>query len=325
MAVLSWASVLLVSALAVVGCVEPYPYQAAPYAQPYGGYGGTYYAPPPQNPYATPWVGSNTPWVYYNGDWFLNGMLYNYYGNQYGWAPYYAYPSTYIVRPNNWYEPKWNTWYQQHPQYWQDFTKRYPYWREHHSGQRYDQNFYNRYHRSQGEGWQRGFHGRSFERPQPEGPGHGPAQVTPRQGPRPVPGQVTPHEGPRPGPGQVTPREIPRPGSPGQITPREGSRPGPGYMTPQGTRPGPGQMAPREAPRAAPSRVTPREAPRSTPGQVTPREGPRPGPARVTPSEGARPAPSRATPHEAPRSGPGHTTPHEGSRSGPASNQPELR
>ena len=30
------------------------------------------YAPPPQGPVAvmTPWVGANTPWVFYQGDWF---------------------------------------------------------------------------------------------------------------------------------------------------------------------------------------------------------------------------------------------------------------
>ncbi len=113
------------------------------------------YAPPPQNPFATPWVGPNTPWVYYKGDWFLNGVLQYFFGNQYGWAPYYAYPPTYIVRPHNWYEPRWNTWYQQHPQYWQRFTQKYPYWRGHHSGQRYDQDFYNKHHRGQGGGWQK--------------------------------------------------------------------------------------------------------------------------------------------------------------------------
>jgi len=41
--------------------------------------------------------------------------------NQYGWAPYYAYPPTYIVRPNIWYAPKWNAWYQGHPNYWDNF------------------------------------------------------------------------------------------------------------------------------------------------------------------------------------------------------------
>ena len=34
------------------------------------------YPPPPQDPYESPWVGPDTPWVYYNGDWFLNGILY---------------------------------------------------------------------------------------------------------------------------------------------------------------------------------------------------------------------------------------------------------
>jgi hypothetical protein len=125
---------------------------APSYAQGYGGYN---YPPPPKNPYATPWVGPNTPWVYYNGDWFLNGVLQYFFGNQYGWAPYYAYPPTYIVRPNNWYEPRWNTWYQQHPQYWQRLTQKYPYWRGHHAGQRYDQDFYNKHHRGQGGKWQK--------------------------------------------------------------------------------------------------------------------------------------------------------------------------
>ena len=60
---------------------------------------GYNYPPPPQNIYATPWVGPHTPWVFYQGDWFLNGVLYNFFGNQYGWAPYYTYPATYIVRP----------------------------------------------------------------------------------------------------------------------------------------------------------------------------------------------------------------------------------
>ena len=83
----------------------------------------------------------------------------HFFGNQYGWAPYYAYPPTYIVRPNNWYGPKWNTWYQRNPHYWQNFEQKYPYWRGHHVGQRYDQNFYNTYHRGQGGGWNQGFHG----------------------------------------------------------------------------------------------------------------------------------------------------------------------
>ena len=123
------------------------------------GYGGYNYAPPPQNPSANPWVVSNTPWTFYKGDWFLNGILQHFFGNQYGWAPYYAYPPTYIVRPNNWYAPQWNAWYQHNPHYWQSFEQKYPYWRGHRVGQTYDQNFYNKYHRGQGEGWNQGFHG----------------------------------------------------------------------------------------------------------------------------------------------------------------------
>jgi hypothetical protein len=133
------------------------PSQAQVYAPP----------PPPSHPqYAagTPWVGPNTPWVYYNGDWFLNGILYYFFGNRYGWAPYYAYPPTYIVRPGQWYAPRWQEWYRGHPVYWQNFQRYYPYWRGHHEGMRYGQDFYNRYHHGQGGGWQRGYHGESGER-----------------------------------------------------------------------------------------------------------------------------------------------------------------
>jgi hypothetical protein len=130
---------------------------------------GHNYPPPPQNVYATPWVGPQTPWVFYQGDWFLNGVLYNFFGNQYGWAPYYTYAPTYIVRPNNWYAPKWQVWYQRNPHYWQGFRRQYPYWAGHKPGQRYDEKFYNRYHHGQGEGWHRGFHGVH----PPETAGHG--------------------------------------------------------------------------------------------------------------------------------------------------------
>ena len=58
-----------------------------------------------------PYVGPNTPWVYNTGDWFLNGILYYFFGPRYGWAPYYAYPETYVVRPGQWYGPKWQGWY----------------------------------------------------------------------------------------------------------------------------------------------------------------------------------------------------------------------
>jgi len=121
------------------------------------------YPPPPQDPNATPWVGNNTPWTFYQGDWFLNGILYNFFGNQYGWAPYYSYPYTYMVRPGNWYEPRWNSWYQGHPQYWNNFERQHPEWRGHQVGQHYDQNFYNRYHSGQGGGWNQGSHGVSSQ------------------------------------------------------------------------------------------------------------------------------------------------------------------
>jgi hypothetical protein len=121
-----------------------------------------FYGPPPVArpvaPAMAPYVGANTPWVYYNGDWFLNGVLYYFFGPQYGWAPYYAYAPTYIVRPSKWYGPRWQRWYHAHPVYWQNFQRTYPYWHNHHEGQRYDENFYNHHHRGQGGGWHRGYH-----------------------------------------------------------------------------------------------------------------------------------------------------------------------
>jgi len=120
---------------------------------------GYNYPPPPQNIYATPWVGPQTPWVFYQGDWFLNGVMYNFFGNKYGWAPYYTYAPAYIVRPHNWYAPKWQTWYKRNPHYWQNFRRQYPYWAGHKPGRRYDEKFYNRHHHGQGEGWHRGYHG----------------------------------------------------------------------------------------------------------------------------------------------------------------------
>jgi hypothetical protein len=302
MTILSWASALLVSALAIIGCAGPYQ-GMGPYDQSYG---DTYNTPPPQKLYSTPWVGPNTPWVFYQGDWFQNGMLYNFYGNQYGWAPYYAYPPTYIVRPNTWYEPRWNTWYQQHPQYRQTFTQKYPYWRDHRHGQRYDQNFYNRYHRGQGE-WQKGFHGRAIERPQPEARRPGSARGAPREGWRPSSGQVTPPEGRRIGPAQATPRQGQRSG-PGQVASPEGQRIGPGQVaSPEGRRPDLGQVNPRQGQRPSPGQVAPPEGRRIGSGQVSPREGQRSGPAQVTPPQGQR-------------SGPGRVAPPEGRKPGSASN-----
>jgi|UniRef100_A0A7V6DQS6 hypothetical protein len=145
-------SILLVLALLVTGSalgVTSLPAQAQVYGPP-----PPAAALPPQ-----PWVGPNTPWVYYNGDWFLNGVLYYFFGPKYGWAPYYAYAPVYIVRPAKWYGPHWHNWYRAHPVYWQNFQRAYPYWRTHHVGYRYDERFYNRYHHGQGGGWQHGYHG----------------------------------------------------------------------------------------------------------------------------------------------------------------------
>jgi len=129
------------------------------------------YYPPPGQPVAmAPWVGNNTPWTFYKGDWFLNGVLQYFFGPRYGFAPYYAYPTVYIVRPENWYAPGWNSWYQGHPQYWNNFERQYPMWRGHQVGHSYDQNFYNQYHRGQGGGWNQGFQGNRA--PGGAGPGY---------------------------------------------------------------------------------------------------------------------------------------------------------
>jgi hypothetical protein len=179
------------------------------YAQVYA------YPPPPQNLYANPWVGPNTPWVYYNGDWFLNGVLYYFFGNRYGWAPYYAYAPTYIVRPQVWYAPRWNAWYRGHPTYWKNFYRKYPYWRGHQYGYRYDRNFYEKYHRGQGGGWQKGFHG---------GPAH-PVRPEVRHDRRPEKARPVPQ------------RERPAHGGPQHERPAHGGpqpeRPGPGGEGPQ--------------------------------------------------------------------------------------------
>jgi hypothetical protein len=127
------------------------------------------YPAPPANPYANPWVGPNTPWVYYNGDWFLNGILHYFFGPQYGWAPYYAYAPTYVVRPSNWYGPMWLTWYKERPVYYRNFYRDYPYWVGHREGHRYNRVFYERHHRGQGGGWHKGFHDGSPKRIKSDG------------------------------------------------------------------------------------------------------------------------------------------------------------
>ncbi len=223
---------------------------APSYAQAYE------YPPPPVNPYSEPWVGPNTPWVYYNGDWFLNGILYYFFGPEYGWCPYYAYPPTYIVRPPRWYEPLWLAWYRGHPVYWEQFRRAYPYWRSHHEGQRYDERFYESHHRGQGGGWHQGFHGRPAAPAPPQGPRPGPA-ATPPASPRPGPAQVAPPAERAPSPGRMAPPERPRPG-PAQMAPPEGPKPGPApgpahVAPPPGPRPGPAAPAPKPAPAAKPA------------------------------------------------------------------------
>jgi hypothetical protein len=256
------------------------------YAQGYGGYN---YPPPPQNIYATPWVGNNTPWVFYKGDWFLNGILYNFFGNRYGWAPYYAYPPVYIVRPNNWYAPSWNAWYQGHPHYWNNFQRQYPYWREHHAGQHYDQNFYNRYHRGQGSGWNQGFHGvrppgtnrPAIRPPGAAGPGfHGTGTTGPAVRPSGVTGPtVRPPGAPGPGfPGPGTTGPGVRPSGVTGPTVRPPGAAGPGFQGPGTTGPTvrpPGVTGPTVRPPGTPA---PGGSPKATaprggkPGTTTPRE-----------------------------------------------------
>lgn len=116
------------------------------------------YAPPPPQSAMAPWVGPNTPWVFYNGDWFRNGTLYHFFGPNYGWAPYYAYPPVHIVRPAHWYGPKWDAWYRAHPAYWKKFHHAYPYWRGHRVGHHYDEAFYHRHHHGPGRGWHKGYY-----------------------------------------------------------------------------------------------------------------------------------------------------------------------
>jgi hypothetical protein len=169
------------------------------------------YPPPPANIYGMPWVGQNTPWTFYNGDWFLNGILYYFFGPRYGWAPYYAYAPIYIVRAPEWYAPRWNAWYRGHPHYWEHFRRTYPYWHNHRPGHRYDRRFYEKHHRGQGPGWHKGFRGGGPPPPPPGGRGPGPGHVTHPPGPKPGPGHVGPPGGPKAGPGHAGPPASKKP------------------------------------------------------------------------------------------------------------------
>jgi len=262
--------ILVIAILLAGGAVAAM--SAPSYAQGYE------YAPPPADIFAQPWVGPNTPWVYYNGDWFLNGILYYFFGPRYGWAPYYSYAPTYIVRPGDWYAPRWLVWYQGNPQYYQQFQQAYPYWRGHREGQRYDQNFYEQHHSGQGGGWQKGFQGRPAAPAQPEGRIPAPAQVAPREGQRPVPAQVKPREEQKQAPARLAPREEQRPG-PAQVKPREEQKQAPARVAPQ--RPAPAQVKPREEQRPAPARVAPQ---RPAPAQAAPRQEQKQAPAQKAPA-----------------------------------------
>ncbi len=262
------------------------------------GYG---YPPPPSDPYASPWVGPSTPWVYYNGDWFLNGLLYYFFGPQYGWAPYYAYPPTYIVRPGTWYAPRWLTWYRGHPDYYQHFQQSYPYWREHRQGRRYDEKFFEQHQHGQAGEWQKGFHGHPSAPTHPGGqqPGPGPGRVAPPAGQRPTgPTHVTPATGQRPE----------RPTGPTHVAPPAGQAPaGPTHVTPA-----PGQRPERPT---GPAHVAPPEGRGPAPTHVAPPAGPQPGPAHVAPPAGPRPAPApapKAAPAPPAKAAPGAPQPERG-------------
>jgi len=236
--------ILVIAILLAGGAVAAM--SASSYAQGYA------YPPAPADPAAQPWVGSNTPWVYYNGDWFLNGILYYFFGPRYGWAPYYAYPPTYILRPGDWYAPMWFAWYQGNPQYYQQFQQAYPYWRGHREGQRYDQNFYEQHHSGQGGGWQKGFQGRPAAPAQPGVQRPAPAQVAPREGQRPAPARVAPQ------------RQAP--------APRQEQRPAPAPRQEQRQAPAPRQEqrpapAPRQEQKQAPA---PRQEQKQAPAQKAP-------------------------------------------------------
>ncbi len=257
--------ILLMAVLLAGGTVAviPAPVQAQVYEYP----------PPPADPYAYPWVGPSTPWVYYNGDWFLNGLLYYFFGPDYGWAPYYAYPTIYIVRPSEWYAPRWLRWYKVNPVYWENFTRVYPYWRGHRQGQSYNERFYEDHHRGQGSGWQKGFRGAAPPAPQPV-----PGRVAPPA--RPGPAQVAPPERPQPGPAGVAPPERPRPT---HVAPPPGPKPGPAPMAPaERHEPGPARMAPPAGPQPGPAHVAPATGPKPAPAPA-PKAAPAPPPGKAAP------------------------------------------
>ncbi len=113
----------------------------------------------PHPPHQGPWTGQNTPWTYYHGDWFKNGVLHYFYGNQHGWAPYYSHRPANVERPGEWYGDKWEHWYREHPKDMENFEHQYPYWRNHQVGEQYNESFYKQHHHGHGGGWQKEYHG----------------------------------------------------------------------------------------------------------------------------------------------------------------------
>ncbi len=121
-------------------------------AQPYE------YPAAPGDPYVNPWVGPGSCWVFYNGDWFCNGVLYYYFGPVYGWSPYWAFPVSFIVYEPYWYGPMWGAWFTAHPNVVNVFINTFPFWRSHHHGEHPDREFFEKHHGGKGS-WQGGWKG----------------------------------------------------------------------------------------------------------------------------------------------------------------------
>ncbi len=217
----------------------------------------------PPDPCAEPWVGPDTSWVYYNGDWFCSGILYYYFGPAYGWAPYWAYPYTYIVRIPRFYSPVWVGWYREHPVYFERFEREYPYWRGHRVGQRPTERFYEEHHRGQGGGWHQGFKGKvAPEKGRPEGGKAGPERVAPPQK------GVSGHEGRKVAPERVAPAEKQK-AAPSRVAPAEKQKAVPSRVAPPESQKGPAKMAPHEGHPPAAGHAPPAEgkkAPAGAPG-----------------------------------------------------------
>jgi hypothetical protein len=110
-----------------------------------------------------PWVGPDTPWVFWNNNWYYNGILYAFYGPL-GWWPYGYYANNLIVRNYAWYGPRWNRWYRARPVYWRNFHRHYGNGRHWHSSYRgHDAWRHHRRHGGHGRNLTRGGHGRPHD------------------------------------------------------------------------------------------------------------------------------------------------------------------